>query len=334
MLQRPLLRLSFSDARVLRAPTYSPILLMKVSPDEPLSARGQRSISRANIWGYSDACTGTIGNAGSGVNSNFCGVAGYIPGFAWFSERLSELSIMCIGSARFTDTNINVLELFALLTAATLAIEQLQSMQSSVGCHVHIYCDNVSAISKCQTHCSNHPVYTYLLHLLSLLQLRNRCTIGTSFLKGKENVVADAASRTFSVPRATVIYNRHLAQLLYHRLSGDSIYVMKNMLLTSPKGASSPCMPQSIGLVLSTLPSFVPVSDRLSSPAPSIPYFILWVIDMTFLNGQNSRYFSNYCRCAAHFIVHIYIYIYIFLMCYVVFFVNIFASRTVSIWFV
>jgi hypothetical protein len=183
-----------------------------------LMVMGDYAMRAANVL-----TAGTVGTAGSGVNSNFCGVGDYIPGFAWFGERLSELSIMCIGSARFTDTNINVLDLFALLTAATLAIEQLQSMQSSVGCHVHIYCDNVSAISKCRTHRSNHPVYTYLLHLLSLLQLRNRCTIGTSFLKGKENVVADAASRTFLVPRATVIYNRHLAQLPYHRLSGDSI---------------------------------------------------------------------------------------------------------------
>jgi hypothetical protein len=49
MLWRALLTLSFTDARVLRAPTYSPLLLMKVSPDEPLSARGERSISRADI---------------------------------------------------------------------------------------------------------------------------------------------------------------------------------------------------------------------------------------------------------------------------------------------
>jgi hypothetical protein len=257
MLWRALLRLSFSDARVLRAPTYSPLLIMKMSPDEPLSARGERSISRANIWGYSDACTGTGGNLQSTSETNFCGVGGYIPGFAWFGERLSELSIMCIGSSESVDTNINILELFALLTTATLAIQHLQSLQSSTGCHIHIYCDNMSAISKCRTRRSNHPVYTYLLHLLSLLQLRNRCTVGTSFLKGKDNIVADAASRTFMVPQAALIYSRHLSHLPYHKLSRTSICDIQNQLLTSPRAAFKPHLPKPISLVKSTFLNFL-----------------------------------------------------------------------------
>jgi hypothetical protein len=261
MLWRALLRLSFTDARVLRAPTYSPLLLMKASPDEPLSARGDRSISRANIWAYSDACTGTISASGSTSDSHYSGIGGYVPGLAWFGERISGLSTMCISSNVLVDTNINILELYALLTTATLAIQQLQAMQSSTGCHIHIYCDNMSAISKCRTHRSNHPVYTYLLHLLSLLQLRNRCTIGTSFLKGKDNLVADAASRTFLVPQAATIYNRYLHHLPYYKLSHDSVCIIRNQLLLPPESTTSPLIPQPIHLLPSCLPSYVPVYD-------------------------------------------------------------------------
>jgi hypothetical protein len=128
-------------------------------------------------------------------------------------------------------TNINILELLALITTATLAIQQLQLMQSSSDCHIHIYCDNVSAISKCHTHRSNHPVYMYSLHQLSVLQLRNRCTIGTGFVRGKDNQVADAASRAFQVPDSHRIFRRYLARLPYKRLSEDSIETIRCQLL-------------------------------------------------------------------------------------------------------
>jgi hypothetical protein len=234
MLWRCLLRLSFVDCRVLRTPTYAPLLRMKVHADEPSSARGHRSEQRADIFGYSDACTGTLSSSAAITTESFCGIGGYIPGLAWFGARYSEMSKMLLLSDVSVDTNINILELYALITTATLAIEQLQLLQSSTGCHIHIYCDNVSAISKCRTHRSNHPVYTYLLHQLSLLQLRNRCTIGTGFVKGKDNPVADAASRAFLVPGSHRIYKRYLAHLPYKKLSETSIAIMHHQLLRLP----------------------------------------------------------------------------------------------------
>ena len=260
-LWRCLLHMSFFDARVLRTTTSSPLLRMKVYPDEPFSARGLRSIQRADIWAYSDACTGTHSSTTFQHPDSFCGIGGYVPGLAWFGARFEEFSTMCLPSGLLVDTNINILELFALLTTATLAIQQLQSMQSSTGCHIHIYCDNMSAISKCRTHRSNHPVYTYLLQLLSLLQLRNRCTVGTSFLKGVDNPVADAASRTFLVPQAFTIYHRHLAHLPYMSLSANSIITMQNQLMTLPELGSSPRPPQPISLVRTISPNFLPVMD-------------------------------------------------------------------------
>jgi hypothetical protein len=231
-LWRCLLRMSFTDSRVLCTPTYAPLMRMKLLPSEPFTARGRRSELHATIVGYSDACTGT-GSLGDG-DSSFSGIGGYVPGMAWFGNRFSRFSRMLLLSGVTVDTNINILELLALVTTATLAIQQLQTMQSSSGCHIHIYCDNISAISKCRTHRSNHPMYTYLLHHLSLLQLRNRCTVGTSFLKGKDNVVADAASRAFQVVDSHHIFRSHLAHLPYMALSEDSINCMQSQLLVSP----------------------------------------------------------------------------------------------------
>jgi hypothetical protein len=254
-LWRSLLTLSLVDARVLRTSTYTPLLRMKVFPSEPITARGERSILRADIWGYSDACTGNL-NDSDPLRRKFSGIGGYIPGFAWFGARYEELSSMLLLTGTSTDTNINILELYALLCTATLAITQLQTIKSSTGCHIHIYCDNISAISKCRTRRSNHPAYTYLLHLLSLLQLRNRCTIGTSFLKGKDNIVADAASRTFDVPQAHHIYKRYLSHLPYLQLSSSSIKAMQLQLLSCPANAYSSLPSQPIRLVNSTFPGF------------------------------------------------------------------------------
>jgi hypothetical protein len=225
---------------------------MKVHADEPFSARGVRSLHRADIVGYSDACTGNLQSSSPLSIDAFAGIGGYIPGLAWFGARYSELSDLVLLSGASVDTNINILELLALISTATLAIQQLQSMQSSVGCHVHIYCDNMSAISKCRTHRSNHPVYTYLLHQLSLLQLRNRCTVGTSFLKGKDNPVADAASRAFLVPGSARIFHRHLAHLPYKMLSMDSIRTMRCQLLGLPVPASQSLPLSPISLVGTT----------------------------------------------------------------------------------
>ena len=254
-LWRALLSLSFTDARVLQSTTTAPLFRMKLFPDEPLSARGDRSIAHATIVGYSDACTGSSLPLSSHTLDTFPGVGGYIPGLAWFGARYSEFSFLHLSLTTSIETNINILELFALLATATLAIQQLQTMQSSTGCHIHIYCDNMSAISKCRTHRSNHPIYTYLLHSLSLLQLRNRCTVGTSFVAGVDNPVADAASRTFLVPNASHIFHRHLAHLPYMKLSLTSILIMQNQLRLSPGQESYLAPPAPIKLARTTLPA-------------------------------------------------------------------------------
>jgi hypothetical protein len=260
-LWRALLSLSFTDARVLQTSTSAPLFRMKLFPDEPPLARGLRSAQHATIIGYSDACTGSSLPSSPSSLDNFPGIGGFIPGLAWFGARYSQLSLLQLSPTNCTETNINILELYALLSTATLAISQLQSMQSSTGCHIHIYCDNISAISKCRTHRSNHPVYTYLLHSLSLLQLRNRCTVGTSFVAGVDNPIADAASRTFLVPNAYLLFKKHLAHLPYMQLSPTCINTMQNQLLLLPGQESFQLQPQPIILVKTILPASLPPTN-------------------------------------------------------------------------
>jgi hypothetical protein len=62
-------------------PTYAPLLRMKVHADEPFSTRDIRSAQRADIIGYSDACTGNLASPSISVDA-FAGIGGYIPGLA------------------------------------------------------------------------------------------------------------------------------------------------------------------------------------------------------------------------------------------------------------
>jgi hypothetical protein len=65
---------------------------MMVHNDEPFSARCIRSLHRADIVGYFDACTGNLESSSPLSIDTFAGIGGYIPGLAWFGARYSERS--------------------------------------------------------------------------------------------------------------------------------------------------------------------------------------------------------------------------------------------------
>jgi hypothetical protein len=112
------------------------------------------------------------------------------------------------------ETPINVLELLALIITATLTIQtHLEQYRSARGCHFHVFCDNIAAVAKARNHRSDHPIYSYLLYLLPYIQLHHGCTIGSSYLAGILNTIADAASRCFEVPHGLSIYRRYLRNL-------------------------------------------------------------------------------------------------------------------------
>ena len=240
---RLFLSMALNDSRMLRCKTLSPLLYMHLPTDTCRESRDIRSIQHANIIGYSDACTGS---------TSAPGIGGYIPGYGYFGERFPEFKHILSLSGTTEETNINILELLGLITTAQLAIQlYIQQHGSARGCHIHIYCDNSSAISKARTQRSNHPIYSYLLYLLSQIQLTFGCTIGSSFHPGYLNIVADATSRTFDVPNGEWIFKRYLSHLPYYRLSKGCILGISRQLLTSQHSVLLTQAPRPIRLVLS-----------------------------------------------------------------------------------
>lgn len=202
---RMVLTMAFKDARVLRCSTRTPLLRMKLPTDISTHSRDIRSINAATLLAYSDACTGT--------DIISPGIGGYIPGHGWFGDRYSNFKYIRTATT-IRETPINVLELIALIITASLAIQlRVQQYGTARGCHFHIFCDNVAAVAKARTHRSEHPIYTYLLYTLSYIQLHYGCTIGSSYLEGILNTIADATSRCFQVPQGTKIYKRYLRHL-------------------------------------------------------------------------------------------------------------------------
>jgi hypothetical protein len=70
----------FTSIIIFRCPgSHAPLLRMKMHADEPFSARDIRSAQRADIIGYSDACTGNLAFSAISIDA-FAGIGGYIPG--------------------------------------------------------------------------------------------------------------------------------------------------------------------------------------------------------------------------------------------------------------
>jgi hypothetical protein len=237
---RLLLTMSFTDARVLRCSTASPLLRMRLPSDDTSESRDTRSIRAARLLSYSDACTGE--------NHVFPGVGGYIPGYGWFGHRYESLRYMRV-KGLLMDTPINVLELLALVVTAALTIQiHVQQYGSARGCHFHVFCDNISAVAKARTHRSDHPIYSYLLFLLSHIQLHYGCTIGSSYLAGILNTIADATSRCFEVPHGREIYLRYLRNLQRFQPLPLCIEDISLILLSSNSYVSSPLQPRPMRL--------------------------------------------------------------------------------------
>ena len=71
--------------------------------------------------------------------------------------------------------------------------------------HIHVLCDNTSAISWLTKFKHRHPLIAYVLQTWAHLQCQYGATITMSHLAGKLNIVADAISRDFNVPHGPAI---------------------------------------------------------------------------------------------------------------------------------
>ena len=247
MFWRSMLTMAFEDSRVLFCRTSTPLLRMRLPTDTLLESRDTRSIRKADLIAYSDACTGSITDMSSP------GLGGYVPGYGWFGNSYEELRYVITSIGTREDTSINILEFLALIITATLTIQLYTKMHGLArGCHFHIYCDNNTAISRARTHRSNHPIYSYLLYLLSYIQLQNGCTVGTSYHPGRLNIVADAASRSFRVTEGVQIYNKYLKHLPQFHPSRPCILGISRILSSLQHNVLQLPAPTPISLVPTT----------------------------------------------------------------------------------
>jgi hypothetical protein len=246
---RLFLTMAFHDPRVLHCSTATPLLRMRLNSDDSIESRDLRSIRAATLLAYSDACTG------EGDDSP--GIGGYIPGYGWFGGRYQSL-LCLLHKSSLVRTPINVLELIALIITASLTIQTYTTLHGSArGHHFHIFCDNIASVAKARTHRSNHPIYSYLLYILSYIQLHHGCTVGSSYIAGTRNIVADAASRCFSVPNGRFIYQRYLQSLPMFQPSKTCISDINLTLLSFNSAESKPLLPRPIKLELITSRHFL-----------------------------------------------------------------------------
>lgn len=249
---RLLLTMAIKDARVLFCRTSSPLFRMHLPTDTALCNRDTRSIDHADVIAYSDACTGSL------TEDLPPGLGGYIPGIGYFGIDCEPLRYIATLDGVLAETSINILELLALITTASLTIQlHIQQHGTARGCHFHIFCDNISAIAKARTHRSEHPIYTYLLHLLSYVQLHHGCTVGSSFHPGILNTIADAASRCFRVPNGQYLYNQYLRRLPRYQPSVGCIRGISKILLSSKPNVLLLPVPTLIGLEQVTSTDFL-----------------------------------------------------------------------------
>ena len=121
--------------------------------------------------------------------------------------------------------NMDQINLYEAIEAVLAVDHLLNNWATIVGTdrpshpHVHVRCDNTSAIAWLTKYKHRHPLIAYVLLVWAQLQCRFNATITFAHLAGKLNVIADAISRDFKVPDGDAI-RRALPGLPHTALPG------------------------------------------------------------------------------------------------------------------
>jgi len=222
---RRLLTDAVSDMRILTCPVSTPPIRQKLSKGESVAEHQARAAAAASVFAYSDAATGTADN---GVPM----LGGYTPGDRWFHLTLPP-STRHVYDMRngIVDADINIHEATALILTAIMGVAKMNrdfpaDTAPPARRHLNIYCDNTCAVSLLRTNRAHLPILSFLLCILTYLQVHHRCLITVSHIAGLTNTIADATSRDFAVPNGAAIRlflsrsarqwtpSRHLATLI------------------------------------------------------------------------------------------------------------------------
>ena len=201
---RRLLADAVYDMRVLTCPVSTPPIRQKLFKGESVADHQVRAAASASGFAYSDAATGTLDN---GVPS----LGGYVPGYRWFHLTLPPSTKSAIDlRGENIDADINIHEATALVLTAILGVANLNrnfpaATSPSSKRHLHLYCDNTTAVSLMRTNRAHLPILSLLLCILTYLQVHHHCLITVGHIAGELNVIADCTSRNFLVPNGPEI---------------------------------------------------------------------------------------------------------------------------------
>jgi len=201
---RRLLTDAVCDMRILTCPVSTPPIRQKLFKGESVAEHQSRAAAAASVFAYSDAATGTADNGAPMLG-------GYTPGDRWFHLTLPP-STRLVTDLRngIIDADINIHEATALALTAIMGVAKMNrdfpaATSPTARRHLNIFCDNTSAVSLLRTNRAHLPILSFLLCILTHLQVHHRCLITVSHIAGAMNTIADATSRDFAVPNGPEI---------------------------------------------------------------------------------------------------------------------------------
>jgi hypothetical protein len=245
---RAILSLAVDDVNVLTSPVYAPDIKKRLSPEETDAQRDQRAAAHATLIAYSDAATGTALDGAPMLG-------GFIPDHAWFHLTLPpEANSVTDLRQNERRSDINVHEFTALILTAILGVQIITSSPQYLNKnrHLHIWCDNTSAVFRARSNRSHLPIYSLLLTILAYIQVKYQCFITVGHIKGALNIFGDATSRNFQVPRGDEI-RQMLSTLGQWRPSSDLVKLILDGCSSSKAIDWSTAVKQIISPELTTL---------------------------------------------------------------------------------
>ena len=108
--------------------------------------------------------------------------------------------------------DINILEFIASYWSLLILLQRLpitQGWASARPYHIHLLSDNTSNLSWMRRHSNSSPLILFLLQELSRRQWESHVLVTFGFIKGEDNIHADAESRNFNCPNGEVIRIQH-----------------------------------------------------------------------------------------------------------------------------
>ena len=203
---RRFLRACWLDASPIRVPMFV-LPLVHRGPDEDRAEKWARQAAAAHSVFFVDACT-TRPDVGPQVWG-----AGWVlfgphagskrrPARAYGTYAIPPITAAVVGLPDAAANMINIYEFLATLLALTELARRGRPADLAPGAvwHVHVWTDNTSALAWLTAHKSSHPLVVHLLRELVQLQTANGLLVTMGHWAGRNNTLADDASRGFTTP--------------------------------------------------------------------------------------------------------------------------------------